>query len=129
MIGHESGGGAFALPEITSDLERDIYAPIAELKQYPRMVRQLEADLPELLAFLRFPRHLWRKLRTTNIIEPLLHRRCWRRSPPPTGDLGLAVHSHMRLHPGGTRWETAVRAVESKCQTKHTVDRLNPQPA
>ena len=36
---------------------------------YPRMVRQLETDLPELLSFLRFPRHLWRKLRTTNIIE------------------------------------------------------------
>jgi transposase-like protein len=33
------------------------------------MVRQLERDLPELLAFLRFPKHLWRKLRTTNIIE------------------------------------------------------------
>src|SRR5208283_3125152 len=30
------------------------------------MVRQLETDLPELLAF-GFPRHLWRKLRTTNI--------------------------------------------------------------
>jgi len=37
--------------------------------QYPRIVRRLEADLPELLAFFRFPRHLWRKLRTTNIIE------------------------------------------------------------
>jgi len=36
---------------------------------YPRVVRQLERDLPELLAFFRFPRHLWRKLRTTNIIE------------------------------------------------------------
>jgi len=36
---------------------------------YPRMVRQLEHDLPELLAFFRLPRHLWRKLRTTNIIE------------------------------------------------------------
>jgi len=36
---------------------------------YPRMVRQLEADLPELLSFFRFPRHLWKKLRTTNIIE------------------------------------------------------------
>ena len=36
---------------------------------YPRMVRQLEPDLPELLAFFRLPRHLWRKLRTTNIIE------------------------------------------------------------
>ena len=36
---------------------------------YGPMVRQLERDLPELLAFLNFPRHLWRKLRTTNIIE------------------------------------------------------------
>ena len=36
---------------------------------YPRMVRQLERDLAELLAFFRLPRHLWRKLRTTNIIE------------------------------------------------------------
>lgn len=26
-------------------------------------------DLPELLNFFRFPRHLWRKLRTTNAIE------------------------------------------------------------
>lgn len=36
---------------------------------YPPMVRQLERDLPELLSFFSFPRHLWRKLRTTNIIE------------------------------------------------------------
>lgn len=36
---------------------------------YPRMVRQLEKDLPELLSFFHFPRHLWRKLRTTNVIE------------------------------------------------------------
>jgi putative transposase len=36
---------------------------------YPSMVKQLERDLPELLAFFRFPKHLWRKLRTTNIIE------------------------------------------------------------
>ena len=28
-----------------------------------------ERDLPELLAFFRFPKHLWRKLRTTNIVE------------------------------------------------------------
>jgi len=38
-------------------------------RDYPSMVRQLERDLPELLAFFRFPKHLWRKLRTTNIIE------------------------------------------------------------
>jgi putative transposase len=36
---------------------------------YPSVVKQLEGDLPELLAFFRFPKHLWRKLRTTNIIE------------------------------------------------------------
>jgi transposase-like protein len=37
--------------------------------RYPAMVRQLERDLPELLHFFVFPRHLWRKLRTTNVIE------------------------------------------------------------
>jgi len=36
---------------------------------YPAMVRQLERDLPELLQFYQLPRHLWRKLRTTNVIE------------------------------------------------------------
>jgi putative transposase len=36
---------------------------------YPAMVRQLEKDLPELLSFFSFPKHLWRKLRTTNVIE------------------------------------------------------------
>jgi hypothetical protein len=34
-----------------------------------RGARRTERDLTELLAFFRFPRHLWRKLRTTNIIE------------------------------------------------------------
>jgi hypothetical protein len=38
-------------------------------------------DPPDLLAFFRFPRHLWRKLRTANIFE-----RCFvevrRRTPP-----------------------------------------------
>jgi transposase-like protein len=33
------------------------------------MVRQLERDLPDLLAHFRLPKHLWRRLRTTNIIE------------------------------------------------------------
>ena len=36
---------------------------------YPAMVKRLERDLPELLAFFSFPRPLWRKLRTTNVIE------------------------------------------------------------
>jgi putative transposase len=38
-------------------------------RTYGSMVRQLERDLPELLSFFSFPRHLWKKLRTTNIIE------------------------------------------------------------
>ena len=37
--------------------------------EYPSVAKQLERDLPELLAFFSFPKHLWRKLRTTNIIE------------------------------------------------------------
>ena len=36
--------------------------------EYPMMVRQLERDLPELLAFYSFPKPLWKK-RTTNVIE------------------------------------------------------------
>lgn len=36
---------------------------------YPRMVKKLEQELPELLAFFDEPKPLWRKLRTTNIIE------------------------------------------------------------
>ena len=39
------------------------------LRHYPGIVRQLERDLPELLSFFSLPRHLWKKLRTTNIIE------------------------------------------------------------
>src|SRR4029077_6750033 len=37
--------------------------------EYGPMVRRLQRDLPELLSFFAFPRHLWRKLRTTNVIE------------------------------------------------------------
>jgi putative transposase len=36
---------------------------------YPAVVKRLERDLPELLAFFDFPQPLWRKLRTTNAIE------------------------------------------------------------
>src|SRR5258708_18837651 len=38
-------------------------------RAYPAMVRRLQQDLPELLSFFAFPRHLWRKLPTTNVIE------------------------------------------------------------
>jgi transposase-like protein len=33
------------------------------------MIRRLQQELPQLLSFFVFPRHLWRKLRTTNVIE------------------------------------------------------------
>jgi putative transposase len=36
---------------------------------YPSLVRRLETDLPDLLTFYQFPKALWRKLRTTNVIE------------------------------------------------------------
>ena len=36
---------------------------------YPAMVKRLARDLPELLNFYSFPKHLWRSLRTTNAIE------------------------------------------------------------
>jgi transposase-like protein len=38
-------------------------------RAYPAMIRRLEQNLPDLLSFFAFPRHLWRKLRTTNVIE------------------------------------------------------------
>ncbi len=38
-------------------------------REYGSVVRRLEQDLPELLSFFALPRHLWRKLRTTNVIE------------------------------------------------------------
>ena len=37
--------------------------------EYPVRVRQLERDLPELLAFYSFPKPLWKKLRTTNLMK------------------------------------------------------------
>lgn len=36
---------------------------------YPAMVKRLERDLPELLSVFTLSPHLWRKLRTTNVIE------------------------------------------------------------
>lgn len=36
---------------------------------YPQLVTRLLRDLPELLAFFQCPMGLWRKLRTTNVIE------------------------------------------------------------
>ncbi len=38
-------------------------------RQYTRVMQRLERDLPELFSFFTFSRHLWRNLRTTNVIE------------------------------------------------------------
>lgn len=38
-------------------------------RHYPGVVKRLGQDLPELLSFFAFPPHLWKKLRTTNVIE------------------------------------------------------------
>jgi putative transposase len=38
-------------------------------RDYGPLVRRLQRDLPELLSVFAFPRHLWRKQRTTNVIE------------------------------------------------------------
>jgi transposase-like protein len=35
----------------------------------PRVVKSLEKGLPERPSFFNFPKHLWKKLRTTNAIE------------------------------------------------------------
>ncbi|MGA8069039.1 MAG: transposase, partial [Terriglobales bacterium] len=44
--------------------------PVAiHYREYGPMVSRLERDLPELLSVFAFPKHLWQKLRTTNIIE------------------------------------------------------------
>ena len=48
---------------------------------YPGLVRPLEKDLPELLSFFNFPRHRWRQLRTTNIIERCFVEVCRRTRP------------------------------------------------
>jgi putative transposase len=57
-----------------ADSRREAQAAFAALRTrwqalYPSLVKQLGTDLPELLSSFSFPRPLWRKLRTTNLIE------------------------------------------------------------
>ena len=40
--------------------------------KYQTMVRKLEKDLPDLLSFFNFPKHLWRQLRTDKHYRALL---------------------------------------------------------
>jgi putative transposase len=50
---------------------REAFRPFQKNGQalYPKAVKNLEKDLPDLLNYDAFPKHLWKKLRTTNIIE------------------------------------------------------------
>ncbi|MBI4444807.1 MAG: transposase [Acidobacteria bacterium] len=63
---------------------------------YPRQVISLQKDLPELLAFFGFPKHLRRKLRTTNVIE-----RCFvevrRRARPMVCFVNMAIGDRIVL--------------------------------
>src|SRR5215472_12040367 len=60
---------SIALPAEPRPKPRFVLSGARWRRLYPTVVRQLERDLPELLSFFAFPRHLWRKLRTTNVIE------------------------------------------------------------
>ncbi len=66
----KAGAQAMYLAESRAQAEQAFRRFRARWRQeYGTMVRRLERDLPELLSFYAFPRHLWRKLRTTNVIE------------------------------------------------------------
>jgi putative transposase len=63
---------AQAIYQASSRLEAEGYAQAFARRwrtMYPQMVTRLLQDLPELRAFFQCPRSLWRKLRTTNVIE------------------------------------------------------------
>lgn len=63
---------AQAIDQATSRAEAE-YAAQAFARRwrdaYPQLVTRLLRDLPELLAFFQCPRALWRRLRTTNVME------------------------------------------------------------
>lgn len=74
---------------------------------YPAMVRKLEQDLPDLLSFFQMPKHLWRQLRTTNVIE-----RCFvevrRRTRPMvcfTNELSLERIIYAIFHRFNEQWK------------------------
>ena len=56
------------LPSIQSELFQQRFR-FRWRRKYSKLVERLEQDLPALLMFFEFPPHLWRKLRTTNVIE------------------------------------------------------------
>ncbi len=69
---------------------------------YPTVVKQLERDLPELQSFFSFPKHPWRQLRTTNLIERVfveVRRRTprWSASSTWLGWIGSSTRSFTGL--------------------------------
>ncbi|MGH7181856.1 MAG: transposase [Nitrospiraceae bacterium] len=48
---------------------RNLLGAVRRRDPYPSLVTRLLRDLPELLTFFQCPGTLWRKLRTTNVIE------------------------------------------------------------
>ena len=108
-----------ALAEIRADFHRIVYAEHAaaartaytafERKWTPRcpgVVRSLQEGGEELLTFFQFPKHQWKTLRTTNVIERLneeFRRRVKTQGALPTEDaalvllFGLVVSGQIRL--------------------------------
>lgn len=63
---------AQAIYQATSRREAEAYAHALARRwqaEYPKVVQSFLRDLPELLAFFQCPRRVWRKIRTTNLIE------------------------------------------------------------
>jgi transposase-like protein len=107
------------LAEIRADFHRIVYADSAgaartaftafERKWNPRcpgVVRSLQEGGEELLTFFQFPKHQWKTLRTTNVIERLneeFRRRVKTQGALPTEDaalvllFGLVVSGQIRL--------------------------------
>lgn len=54
------------------EAERQAHAFARRWGAHPALVIRLLQDLPELLAFFQCPRVVWRKLRTTNVVEGCL---------------------------------------------------------
>src|SRR2546428_2148294 len=67
----KSGAQAIYLAESRARAEAGFRAFRARWRrQYAALLLRLERDLPEFLSFFAFPRHLWRKLRTTIVTRP-----------------------------------------------------------
>jgi transposase-like protein len=74
QVGHQRPGGQHQRRDGAGVLQREAgdfgRVDNARLYQVAELLGLgVEQDLPELLSFFSFPKHLWRKLRTANVIE------------------------------------------------------------